>query len=104
MLLRRLARDRICVEVCLTSNYQTRAVKRSEPHPIVRFLEAGVPVAICTDNSTVSDTDMLGECQLVADQIGEDAVMQILADTHRYSFIPEVRRKPEGFRRKRRGR
>src|SRR5439155_17542928 len=48
-LLARLARDRILVECCQTSNYQTGAVKRGAEHPIVRFLEAGVPVAICTD-------------------------------------------------------
>jgi adenosine deaminase len=94
VLLRRLARDRICLEVCLTSNYQTRAIERGKPHPIVRFLEAGVPVAICTDNTTVSNTDMLRECKLIAEQVGEDAVMQILRDTHRYSFIHDVRRKP----------
>lgn len=93
VLLRRLARDRICVECCLTSNYQTRAVEPGEPHPIVRFLEAGVPVAICTDNTTVSDTDQIRECLVAAEQIGEEAVLEILHDTHRYSFIAAARRR-----------
>ena len=92
VLLRRLAQDRIVVECCLTSNYQTKAVPRGEPHPIVRFLEAGVPVAICTDNTTVSDTDQVRECERVAEQIGEDAVREILAQTHRHSFLSTVRR------------
>ena len=96
VLMRRLARDRICVECCFTSNYQTRAATPGEPHPIVRFLEAGVPVAICTDNTTVSNTDMLVECERIAEQVGPDAVLGILRDTHRYSFIPEVRRRPRG--------
>ncbi len=96
VLLRRLARDRICVECCITSNYQTRAAAPGQPHPIVRFLEAGVPVAICTDNTTVSNTDMVRECARAAELVGEDAVLEILRETHRYSFIPEVRRRPRG--------
>src|SRR5512143_31332 len=50
-LLRRLARDRIAVEVCLSSNYHTGAVKSGERHPLHAFLEKGVPVALCCDNS-----------------------------------------------------
>jgi len=43
-LMRRLARDGIVVECCLSSNYHTGAIARGAPHPIRRFLEAGVPV------------------------------------------------------------
>ncbi len=60
-LLRRLARDQILVECCLTSNYQTGATSRKEKHPILAFLEAGVPVAVCTDNTTVSNTNQTKE-------------------------------------------
>jgi adenosine deaminase len=91
VLLRRLARDRICVECCLTSNYQTGAVPRGQPHPIVRFLEAGVPVAICTDNATVSATDQARECRRAVELLGEDVVREVLAQTHRHSFISAVR-------------
>lgn len=76
-LLRRLARDQICVEVCLTSNYQTGAVKRGEKHPIHKFLEFGIPVAICTDNTTVSNTDQNKETQLLAAELGFDQVARI---------------------------
>ncbi len=90
-LMRRLARDQIVVECCITSNYQTNAAKRDEPHPIVAFLEAGVPVAICTDNTTVSNTDQLVECTLAAEMIGLEAVHEILAATPSYSFIRGLR-------------
>jgi len=86
-LLRRLARDRILVECCLTSNRQTGAVPRGEPHPILRFLEAGVPVAICTDNATVSDTDQLRESALVAAELGVGAVARIHAEARGFSFL-----------------
>ena len=42
------------------------AVKRGARHPLHAFLEAGVPVALCCDNSTVSRTDALRESLLAA--------------------------------------
>ena len=56
-----MARDGIVVECCLSSNEDTGAVKRGTRHPIHRFLEAGVPVALCCDNTTVSRTDQQRE-------------------------------------------
>lgn len=64
-LLKRMAKDQICVEVCVTSNWQTGAVKKGEPHPVLTFLEYGIPVAICTDNTTVSNTDQGKENTLI---------------------------------------
>lgn len=87
VLLKRLAKDRILVECCLTSNRQTGAVKRGERHPIHRFLEAGVPVAICTDNATVSRTDQLRESALVAAEVGVQAVARIHAEARAFSFL-----------------
>jgi len=89
-LLRRLARDRICIECCPTSNYQTGAVAKGTPHPIVRFLEAGVPVALCTDNTVVSATDQDLEAARIAPQLGRGA-LATLRRIHReaagFSFI-----------------
>ncbi len=90
-LLKRLARDKLLVECCLSSNYDTGAVKRSGRHPIFAFLEAGVPVSICCDNSTVSRTDLVRESALVAREIGAEAVARIHAEAGAFSFIkPET--------------
>ncbi len=86
-LMRRLAKDRIVVECCLSSNYNTGAVGRGAPHPIAAFLEAGVPVAICCDNSTVSRTDQTRETLRAAEQIGLDAVETIHRESAAYTFI-----------------
>jgi adenosine deaminase len=85
-LMRRLARDRIVVECCLSSNYHTGAVPRGAPHPIQRFLEAGVPVAICCDNTTVSRTDQVRESAQAAAQVGVDAVEEIHRRATAYTF------------------
>lgn len=90
-LVRRLAKDRICVECCLSSNAHTGAVKRGVRHPIETFLEAGVPVAICCDNTTVSRTNQVRESARAAAAIGFDAVERIHRDADAFSFIkPET--------------
>jgi adenosine deaminase len=90
-LLRRLARDRIAVEVCLSSNYHTGSVAPEAPHPVHAFLEAGVPVALCCDNSTVSRTNAFEEALLAAGQLGTAAVEAIHDAARQHTFIrPET--------------
>jgi adenosine deaminase len=96
-LLKRLARDQVLVECCLSSNYDSGAVKRGARHPIRAFLEAGVPVAICCDNSTVSRTDALRESALVAREIGLPAVERIHAEAEAKSFIRPETALPASF-------
>jgi adenosine deaminase len=86
-LMRRLARDRILVECCMTSNYQTGAVPRGRRPSIVDFLDAGVPVAICTDNTTVSGTDQTRENRLLAEHIPVETLGQIHRSAREFSFI-----------------
>lgn len=86
-LVKRLARDKVAVEVCLSSNYHTGAVKRGVRHPIHTFLERGVPVALCCDNSTVSRTDALRESCLAAAEVGVDAVERIHRTASAHTFI-----------------
>ena len=86
-LLRRLARDRILVECCPTSNFQTGAVKRGTPHPIHTFLERGIPVAVCTDNTTVSGTDQTQENRLLLDRLTLKQIEAIHREAADFSFI-----------------
>jgi adenosine deaminase len=77
--------------VCLSSNYHTGAVKRGALHPLERFLEAGVPVALCCDNSTVSRTDAVRESRIATAQVGVEAVEAIHRGAEAYTFIkPET--------------
>ena len=89
-LLRRLARDGILVECCLTSNFQTGAASRDDPHPIFTFLEHGIPVAVCTDNTTVSDTDQNRENRLLLESLGVKEIAAIHRGAAEHSFIRKV--------------
>jgi len=86
-LLKRLARDRILIECCYTSNYQTGAVKRGKEHPIFTFLEYGVPVAICTDNTTVSSTNQNNENAKLLTRLTPAQLAEIHREAKGHSFI-----------------
>ena len=58
----KLCRDHhIGVEICPTSNLQTRAVSTLKEYPIREFLDNGVMVTVNTDNRTVSGTNLIQE-------------------------------------------
>lgn len=65
-----LARERIGVECCLTSNLQTNAVANLALHPLRRFLEAGVLASINTDDPSISGIDLPHEYNVAAPAAG----------------------------------
>jgi adenosine deaminase len=52
---------RIPLEVCLTSNLQTRVVPSLEAHPLRRYFDAGLVVTLSTDNRLISATTLTHE-------------------------------------------
>jgi len=57
-LLRFVREHRIALEMCLTSNIQTKAAADWEAHPIRRYYDEGIAVTVNTDNTTVSNTTL----------------------------------------------
>lgn len=55
----------VVLEMCPTSNVQTKAVNSFIEHPIHDFHKDGIRVTINTDNRTVSNTNMTKECEVV---------------------------------------
>lgn len=50
-------KKKIAVETCPTSNKFTMKLRDYDDHHFDKFVKAGVPVAICTDDTVVFDTD-----------------------------------------------
>jgi adenosine deaminase len=88
-LMKRLADDGIYLEVCLSSNLQTGAVKSLADHPLPRFLEAGVKVALCTDNPTVSSTCLSREYELAMEHfhLSENDVVELAKMSCQGTFL-----------------
>ncbi len=53
----------ITLEVCPTSNVQTKAVKSLKEHPFYEFLKDNIKVTMNTDNRTVSNTTLTKELE-----------------------------------------
>jgi adenosine deaminase len=57
---------RIALEICLTSNVQTKAVESYEQHPLRAYYDRGLNVVLNTDNRLMSGTTLTDEYALAA--------------------------------------
>lgn len=58
------------LDMAPTSNWQTKAVRRLEDHPLKRFHQQGIKVTISTDSRTVSRTTLANEYEKSVAVIG----------------------------------
>jgi len=65
-----LRERRITLDMCPTSNVQTRAVKDLVAHPMGRLHRAGIRVTASTDSRTVSDTTVTQELLTIYGSMG----------------------------------
>lgn len=72
-LLARLKEQQIPLEMCPSSNVQTKAVPSLSQHPVLEFLRQGLCVTVNTDNMTVSDTTIEKEFGLLSRELGMTA-------------------------------
>lgn len=83
-LVRRLADERICLDVCPTSNVSLGVVSDLLEHPLPQLLGAGVPCSINADDPLLFGVGLLDEYVLCRDQLGLDDMA--LASCARNSF------------------
>lgn len=90
--LRQLCKEKgIGIEMCPTSNLQTKAVEDFNSYPLKQFLEEGLLVSVHTDNRTVSGTTMEQEEKLVKDhlQISDEMWLQCTKNAIQTAFASE---------------
>ena len=54
----KVIKNNVTLEVCPTSNFQTKAVEIYKNHPIKKLYKKGVLITVSTDNNTVSNTTL----------------------------------------------
>jgi adenosine deaminase len=86
-LLSLMAKRHVAVEVCLTSNDVILGVS-GKAHPLHRYLEAGVPVALATDDPGVSRDDMTNQYMRAVQEQGlkYPALKRLARNSLEYSF------------------
>ena len=83
----------VAIEVSLTSNLILGAVEALEHHPISRFIEAGIPISINTDDPVHFQTSIGREYE-IAHRLGlnEDVLRGVTQTAILHSFTPPSRR------------
>ncbi|MBP5659166.1 MAG: adenosine deaminase [Paludibacteraceae bacterium] len=81
----------VTLELCPTSNLNTRIFPSYEAYPLRRLLDAGVRVCVNTDNMTVSSTTLRDEWQhlIRTQQLRDEEIRRIVANTIDACFAPE---------------
>lgn len=71
-----IAEKGITLELCPTSNLNTKIVNDIKDYPIDKIINNKIKVTINTDNMTVSGTDEASEMKLICDTFGYDGNMR----------------------------
>lgn len=90
-LMKECARRGIGVELCPSSNLQTKAITSFDEYPLRSFMAAGIPISINTDNRMVSGTTIVREFTRVAEKFAltEEELAKIYRDSVEKSFATE---------------
>lgn len=81
---------RIPLEICLSSNIQTRAAEDYASHPLPFYFSYGLRVTLNTDNRLVTDTTVSKELLLCHQHYGFDLddIKEILISGFKSAFLP----------------
>lgn len=85
---------RIPLEICLTSNIQTRAAKSFEEHPLRFYYDYGLRTTINTDNRLMSDTTVSRELYRAHVHLGFDMeeIIDLIIFGFKSAFLPHRRK------------
>ena len=84
-------RDRqIPIEINVTSNLQTRAVRTAAEHPVRRYVDAGLVCTLCTDNWLMSGVSLTDEYVLAQEALGfgRAELEGLMLNGFRAAFLP----------------
>ena len=88
-------RDRqILIEANITSNVQTRAVRRASEHPVRGYFDAGLNVTLCTDGWLMAGVSLSDEYWLAHTELGFSRVEidQLILNGFAGAFLPRPER------------
>ena len=89
-----LAKKQIALELCPTSNLNTRVFESLSEYPIRTFLDANLLITINTDNISVSATSLANEYQKIADtfSLSEAELKTLALNSARATFLTDAQK------------
>ncbi|SFJ23538.1 adenosine deaminase [Paenibacillus sp. UNC496MF] len=93
--LQRVLERRIPLEMCPSSNIQTKAVNGWDDYPIRDYFDRGLVVTVNTDNPGVSGTDITREYGIVAEKFGfsDRELAVLIRNGARAAFLGETEKR-----------
>lgn len=90
-LMKRLAAEKVPLELCPTSNLNTAIYADLSQYPLRTFLQKGIIVTVNTDDPSIEGTTIKREYQLLIDQfdLSWEEVRQLLVNSVEASFAPK---------------
>ena len=89
-LLNYVADHQIGLEICLTSNMQTKSVQDIKKHPLKTYFEKNVPVTINTDSTLISGTTLSNEYYFATQlfDFNRSDIQKIMLNSFNQAFLP----------------
>jgi adenosine deaminase len=81
---------RVLIETNITSNVQTRAVRRASEHPVRAYFDAGLNVTLCTDGWLMAGVSLSDEYWLAHTDLGfsREEIDQLILNGFTGAFLP----------------
>ncbi|MEA2041616.1 MAG: adenosine deaminase [Bacteroidota bacterium] len=81
---------RIPLEMCISSNLQTKAVEKLEDHPVKFYFDLGLRVTLNTDNRLISGVDLTDEYMLALEELDftADDLKYLILNGFKSAFLP----------------
>jgi aminodeoxyfutalosine deaminase len=94
-LMQRLIRDRVPLEICITSNIRTGCCGGYAAHPVRQYFDAGALITLNSDDPEMFETSLAREYQIAQDRFGftDDELKQLARNSFQASWLsPEKKR------------
>lgn len=87
-LMEHLREKNIPLEICISSNVCTGAVKSLSAHPVRRLFDAGVPIVMDTDDPALFGCTLAGEFEIARNEFGftEEELETVAGNGFRFAF------------------
>lgn len=94
-LMQRLVRDRVPLEICISSNVRTGCCGTYAAHPVRRFFEAGALITLNSDDPAMFGTSIAREYQIAQDVFGftDDELKQVARNSFEASWVSEEKKR-----------